>query len=341
MNIFVKAFTCSLSIILFCSCSNNNESGPYQSFRAAQKTYQTSVGPMAYTDKGEGSAIILIHGVPTSSWMYRKVIPGLAKKHRVIAVDLIGYGSSFKSEKDLNIYRPEEQARRVRALAKSLGLSQYSLVLHDMGGLVGWEMLRQDSSAISNLIVLNTIVRKEGFDPPNLKPGMFTEMLSDAFVNDVTSRAVLTTTLRSLGLTAEDSLSDAECYGYVEPLRESKGSDEAIYQFYTSLNPALYQRLEQNKTYMRKFKGDTLVLWGAEDKVLTTKQIPFLQENLRVKPENIHIYPKNDHFMPEEEPAEVVRRITSFLDQIGLLVFPAPSVGVRTIGLFDGCIKRP
>ena len=313
MTIFLKAVFLPLSLVLFCSCGSKNENVPYDSFRAAQKTYETSVGPMAYTDRGEGSAIILLHGVPTSSWMYRKVIPGLAKNHRVIAVDLIGYGSSAKPEKGLEIYRPDEQARRVRALAKSLGLSNYSLVLHDMGGLVGWEMLRQDSGSISDLIVLNTIVRKEGFEPPNLKPGMVTEMLSDAFVNDVTSRAVLTTTLRSLGLKGDDSLNDAECFGYVEPLRESKGSDEAIYQFYTSLNPALYRRLEENKTFMRKFKGDTLVLWGAQDEVLTTQQIPFLQENLRVKKENILIYPEGDHFLPEEEPAEVVRRITTFL----------------------------
>ena len=266
---------------------------------------------MAYRDEGKGSPIILLHGVPTSSWMYRKVIPGLAKKHRVIAVDLIGYGGSAKPKDNPEAYRPIEQARKVRALAKSLGLSSYSVVFHDMGGLVAWEMLRQDPDAISDLIVLNTIVRKEGFNPPDFKPGAMTEMMTEAFTNELTSSAILALTFKNLGLTSEASLNESECYGYVEPLRD--GSDEALYEFYTSFNPALYARLEQNKSYFRKFKGNTLILWGEKDKVLTTKQIPFLEKNLRVKSGDTHIYPDVDHFMAEERPKELVLRVTEFL----------------------------
>ena len=312
MKFLVRALLLSFLFFALSSCSRN-ESASYEAFQAAQKTYKTTVGPMAYLDEGKGTPIILLHGVPTSSWMYRKVIPGLAKNHRVIAVDLIGYGSSAKPKGNLAVYNSDEQARRVRALAKSLGLSKYSLVFHDMGGLVAWEMLRQDREAISNLVVLNTIVRKEGFEPPNFKPGKITEMLSDSFVNEWTNGVVLKTTLRGLGLTAEDKLDGSEYHGYEEPLRD--GSDEAIYQFYTSLNPALYERLEGNSVTMRKFKGDTLVLWGAKDKVLTKKQIPFLETNLRVAPKNIHVYEQYDHFLAEEAPEVVVSQINAFLAQ--------------------------
>ena len=313
MKTFAKLAVLPLLLVMLSSCGRKaGETVAYNSFRNAQKSFQTSVGPMAYTDRGKGSPIILLHGVPTSSWMYRKVIPGLAENHRVIAVDLIGYGSSAKPKDNPDAYRYDEQARRVRALAKSLGLSDYTLVFHDMGGLVAWEMMRQDSSAISNLVVLNTIVRKEGFNPPNLKPGMMTDAITDAFTHDWTSEAILKVTFRSLGLTSEDSLSEAECYGYVEPLRE--GGNDALYAFYTSLNPQLYARLEQNATYLRKFKGKTLVLWGAKDKTLSTEQIPFLQTNLRIPRDDIKIYPELDHFMAEEEPAELVRQVTTFLD---------------------------
>ena len=310
MNCFSLASLLVAFSLLFVSCGRKS-SQSYQSFRQTQKQFETSAGSMAYQDQGEGSPIILLHGVPTSSWMYRKVIPGLAEKHRVIAVDLIGYGSSAKPKDDPAAYRPAEQARRVRQLAKKLGLTNYSLMFHDMGGLVAWEMLRQDSDAISNLIVLNTIVHKDGFNPPEFKPGVMTGLLSKSLANRWSNQTTLALIFRNLGLTSDYRLNSGECSGYVEPLRE--GSEEALYEFYTSLNPSLYTRLEQNKPYLRKFKGRTLVLWGEKDEILSTQQIPFLSENLRIHTNDIHVYRKHEHFLAEEAPKELVRQVTEFL----------------------------
>lgn len=296
---------------LFCVSCSTHKDAAYQAFRSTQKAFTTSAGPLAYQDQGQGHPIILLHGVPTSSWMYRKVIPDLSTKHRIIAVDLIGYGSSAKPQDNAAAYTPAAQARRVRQLAQSLGLSRYSLMFHDMGGLVAWEMLRQDTKAISNLIVLNTIVREEGFHPPDFKPRAMTESLSKALASRWTNDLVLGATFRNLGLGANHGLNQSECYGYVEPLRE--GSSEALYQFYTSLNPTLYSRLEANKSYMQNFKGRTLVLWGAKDKILTADQIPFLTTHLRIPEKDIHIYEQNSHFLAEEAPDELVKQVTDFL----------------------------
>ena len=266
---------------------------------------------MAYRDEGQGHPIILIHGVPTSSWKYRSILPGLSENYRTISVDLIGYGGSAKPKGNAAVYEPAAQARRIRELARSLALSEYTLMFHDMGGLVAWEMLRQDRSSISNLIILNTIVREEGFEPPNFQPGVLTNSLSKAFASKWSNEVVLGFTLNSLGLHSSHKLNNSECYGYVEPLRG--GSDEALYQFYTSLNPSLYRRLEENKSTFRRFKGRTLILWGGQDDVLTTNQIPFLTQHLRIPSKNVHIYPENGHFLAEEAPQEVVRQVTNFL----------------------------
>ena len=296
--------------LLLASCSSNKEVA-YQNFRASQKSYPTPVGGLAYQDQGTGTPIILIHGVPTSSWKYRKVIPGLTEEHRVIAVDLIGYGSSAKPKGNSPAYQPAEQARQIRNLAKSLGLKSYSLMFHDMGGLVAWEMLRQEPAAISNLIVLNTIVRKDGFNAPEFKPNTMTSTLSKVMASPLTNNVVLGIIFQSLGVGSHHGLNSSECFGYVTPLRE--GSHDALYQFYTSLTPALYSRLETNKSVFRNFKGRTLILWGAKDEVLTPKQIPFLTEHLRVPSQNIHVYPKNHHFLAEEIPEEVVQKVNHFL----------------------------
>lgn len=299
-----------LLCLLLGACSSNPNRN-YHAHRLSQKTFQTKVGPLAYRDEGEGSAIILLHGVPTSSWLYRKVISGLSKNHRVIAVDLIGYGSSAKPQSSLTVYEPARQARRVRALAQSLNLSNYSVVCHDMGGLVAWEMMHQDHTSIDNLIVLNTIVNKKGFYPPNLKVGLMTETLAKVLTSKQTNSAALAVTLKNLGLSEEHGLSEGECSGYVQPLRE--GSQKALTQFYSSLNQSLYNRLKQNASLFRRYQGNTLILWGGKDKILTSQQIPFLTDNLRVPEKNVHIYPQHDHFLAEENPDEFVHQVTSFL----------------------------
>ena len=70
----------------------------YQQHRSQQKYFQSEDGSIAYTDHGEGDVLVLLHGVPTSSWMYRKIIPDLQQDFRVISVDLLGYGSSEKQK---------------------------------------------------------------------------------------------------------------------------------------------------------------------------------------------------------------------------------------------------
>ena len=66
----------------------------YQSFRNSQKTFNSSGGNIRYVDQGTGDVILLLHGIPASSWLYRKMIDSLSADHRVIAPDMLGFGSS-------------------------------------------------------------------------------------------------------------------------------------------------------------------------------------------------------------------------------------------------------
>lgn len=283
----------------------------YADHRAQQQLFPTSSGQIAFTDHGTGPALVLLHGVPTSSWLYRKVIPSLQDHFRTISIDLLGYGSSAKPKAADANYSPAQQAARVQALLASLGISRYTLMMHDMGGLVAWELLRANPQGVANLIVQNTIIRDEGFKNPNIKPGVMARQMTKAYSSQLTSAAIMTMSFRNLGLTGDVSLSEAECEGYVLPMRE--GSSDALYAFFTGLNDDLYQRLESNAQRFAQFRGDTLVLWGGQDKVLTTQQLPFLTDNLRVAPENLKVYPDNDHFLVEEIPTEVVAQVVRFM----------------------------
>lgn len=288
-----------------------NAPNTYQDHRDQQQTLDIDGVKIAYTDHGKGPTIVLLHGVPTSSWMYRKVIPELQKNMRVISIDFLGFGSSDKPLNGNNIYSPSTRAQRVSTLLSHLNVSEYALLFHDMGGLVAWELMRKSPQNISHAIVLNTIVSRHGFYPPKIKPGIMTRQLMSAYSSELTSTALLEKTFNDLGLVNEHELNEDECFGYVAPMRE--GSDEALYAFFTSLNEELFRQLDQNQTQLSIFTGETLVLWGAGDEILTTKQIPILQKTLNIDPENIHIYPDHNHFLAEEMPKEIVLKINKFV----------------------------
>ena len=282
----------------------------YQEHREQQQKFASSSGNIAYTDHGSGPVLVLLHGVPTSSWMYRKIIPELQQTMRVISVDHLGFGSSDKPERDTG-YGAHDHAVRVQELLASLNISTYSVLMHDMGGLVAWDMLRADPDAISHLVVLNTIVHDEGFQQPEMKPGNFTRRLMTAFTSPLTSTAVLEKTFNDLGLNGDHKLTEEECYGYVAPMRE--GADPALYHFFTGINEDLFTKLESNRQTFAGYQGDTLVMWGAQDETLTVGQVPILQKMLRVPDENINIYDENAHFLAEEIPGEIITKVRAFI----------------------------
>ena len=189
----------------------------YANHRLQQHRFTSSGGEIAYLDIGQGPVIVLLHGVPSSSWLYRKMLPELQQKFRVIAVDLLGYGSSAKPKSTELNYLPAAQARYVDELLASLNISRYSLLLHDMGGLVAWEMLTSDLAksvpAIDNLVVLNTIISEQGFEHPGAQKGVISRATANAFTNKLSSSAVLELTFKNMGLTNNAKLSAQECIG--------------------------------------------------------------------------------------------------------------------------------
>ena len=96
----------------------------YQYFRQSQKSFSSPEGNIRYIDRGQGPAILLLHGVPSSSWLYRKMIdPLVAAGYRVIAPDMLGFGSS-DSPKGYHIYSESKHADRLLGLMDHLKIHQ-------------------------------------------------------------------------------------------------------------------------------------------------------------------------------------------------------------------------
>lgn len=117
-----------------------------------------STGPgfrMHYVDEGSGEPIILIHGEPTWSYLYRNFIPVLSRRFRVIAPDHMGFG---KSETPANAeYTLDRHARNLAGLIEELDLRDITLVMQDWGGPIGMVVASNHSDRIKRFVAMNTI----------------------------------------------------------------------------------------------------------------------------------------------------------------------------------------
>lgn len=115
---------------------------------------------MAYVDVGAGEPIVLLHGNPTSSYLWRNVIPHLADRGRCIAPDLIGMGDSDKlGASGPGRYRFEEHRRHLDALFERLELgNRVTLVLHDWGSALGFDWARRHPERIRGIAYMEALV---------------------------------------------------------------------------------------------------------------------------------------------------------------------------------------
>lgn len=118
------------------------------------ETFATDSGSMAYTDVGDGTPVLFLHGNPTWAYLYRHLIDALSDDHRCIAPDYLGFGRSDKPA-DFS-YQPADHAAHIEALCNQLGLDDLSLVLHDWGGPIGLSFALRHPERVRRLVLFNT-----------------------------------------------------------------------------------------------------------------------------------------------------------------------------------------
>jgi haloalkane dehalogenase len=115
---------------------------------------------MHYVEEGKGDPILLIHGNPTSSYLWRNVIPHLASHGRVIAVDLIGMG---KSDKPRIGYRFADHYRYLAGFIEALGLRNVTLVVHDWGSALGFAYGMEHEGNVRGIAFMEALTRPMTF----------------------------------------------------------------------------------------------------------------------------------------------------------------------------------
>lgn len=109
-----------------------------------------------YVEQGEGSPILFLHGNPTSSYLWRNIIPEAAKHGRAIAMDLVGMGRSEKPDIE---YRFVDHYRFVAGFIQALRLENLTLVLHDWGAALGFHYAMCNEANIKGLVFMEALLR--------------------------------------------------------------------------------------------------------------------------------------------------------------------------------------
>jgi haloalkane dehalogenase len=135
---------------------------------ATRRVIVDGVG-MSYVDEGDGPVILMVHGTPSWSFLYRHLVRDLRDGFRCVAPDLPGFGLSDKPAGDG--YRPEDQARRLTGFVDALGLKDLTLVVHDFGGPIALALAVAQPERVTRLVLFNTWMWSLADSPAHARVG--------------------------------------------------------------------------------------------------------------------------------------------------------------------------
>ena len=268
-----------------------------------------------YREAGAGNSptIVLLHGFPSSSHMFRELIQQLADKFHVIAPDYLGFGySDAPSAGDFEYTFDNLAAHVEELLFKNLGLEQFSIYVQDYGAPIGYRIASKHPDAIQSIVVQNGNAYKEGiggaFDP--MKPFW-------ADRNPETEKPVR-------ALLTKDTTIFQYTHGVADPARISPDSYTVDQLFldrpgnaeiqlnllhdYQS-NVALYDRWHE---YFRKRQPRMLILWGKNDPFFTVEGAKAYQRD--TPNAELHLI-DTGHFALEDFAEFIAERMRKFLGQ--------------------------
>jgi haloalkane dehalogenase len=260
---------------------------------------------MHYVDEGSGPPVLLLHGEPTSSFLWRKLIPPLvAAGHRAIAPDLIGFGRSDKPE-DVGWYSYDGHVESVVRLVDALHLRALTLVVHDWGGPIGLRFAVDHPARVDRLVILNTGIG--GGRAPSEAWLRFREVVRAQGASIDPVRLIEAGTVRGL--------SDEARAGYALPF-PTPVSKAGLLAF-PELVPAEPDHsnaapMNRVRDALRRWEKPALVVWGAEDRVLPPALAhAFVQ--LIPGAEGPILIEGAGHFLQEDRPEDLAAAILRFL----------------------------
>lgn len=267
-----------------------------------------------YREAGRKDAptVLLLHGFPTSSQMFRNLIPALADKYHLVAPDYPGYGQSSMPPHDKFSYTFDNLAEVIDEFTEKVGLTKYALYVQDYGAPIGYRLAVKHPERITAIVVQNGNAYDEGLDNAFWAPikEYWKEPKSqekrNAIRNLVTYEATkwqYTDGVPDVELVSPDGAAEDQF------LLNRPGNDEIQLDLFLSYgsNPPLYPSWQ---AYFRKYQPPMLIAWGKNDKIFPAAGAEPYKRDL--KNLEFHLLDAG-HFALETNGNEIAQLMRDFL----------------------------
>lgn len=261
----------------------------------------------------DAPAVLLLHGFPSSSHMFRNLIPALADTYRVVAPDYPGYGYSAMPPHTEFAYTFDNLATVVDEFTKAVGLTKFTMYVQDYGAPIGYRIAAAQPERISGLIVQNGNAYEEGL------PDSFWGPIKKYWAEPTAeNRAALAPFLKAditkwqytVGVRDEKNISP-DTWTHDQRGLDRPGNTDIQLDLFLSYgsNPPLYPAWQK---YFREHQPPTLIVWGKNDPIFPpTGAEPYKRDLKNVE---YHLL-DTGHFALEEDGAVIAEKIRGFLSR--------------------------
>jgi pimeloyl-ACP methyl ester carboxylesterase len=256
-----------------------------------------------YLEEGSGEPALLLHGWPTSSYLWRNVLEPIGQHNRAIALDLPGFGQSEKPPDASYSFRFFD--RVLTGFLDSLGLERIGLAVHDLGGPVGLHWASEYPERVDRLALLNTLV----YARPSWAVIAFVLAARTPIVRSrLTSPAGIRFAMR-LGVADKSRLSEETIAAYQEPFR-SADAQRVLRRAGTRLHPGGFRQIER---WLPTIDAPVRIVYGERDRILPDVAKTMRKVAADVPGEvEVTALPDCGHFLQEDRPGEIAALLSEF-----------------------------
>ena len=279
--------------------------------RADRRRVPALDSEMAYVERGQGAPVVFLHGNPTSSFLWRDVIPPVEAAGRCLAPDLIGMGESGPAP--AGAYRLVDHARYLDAWFDALGLGGVTLVVHDWGSALGFHWARRHPDRVRGLVYMEAIVRPVTWEewPENARK-IFQALRSPAGEELILQKSVFVE--RILPASVLRPLSAEEMDAYRRPWREAGERRRPMLTWPREIpisgEPAdVVKIVEEYGAWLSRSPLPKLFVNAEPGSILVGAQ----REFCRRWPNQREVTVRGLHFVQEDSPAKIGQAIADFV----------------------------